>query len=263
VRATKLLALACALVLSASAAAAPPAWRVVHRIDSMTDRDIAQAMVTNQEGVSLAVYRHATPAAVWVTFRLPDGNADVLDHDKLIMLRIDKTAPIDVSGLRNWQRDFQVIAVESEPKWVQFSAAMADTVSYADRVPRLVRRLQSGSQVVVRYYLFTGGYQETTFPLAGAKHAIAEAVGVSESWDTAAADQADQLDAAKVAASDAHMWALHRCGDSAPQQCITRIGDCMRAMVTPDRRLQLVEDLESLSVPELATLAQCFSAVGR
>lgn len=116
----------------------------------------------------------------------------------------------------------------------------------------------------MRYYLFTVGYQETTFPLAGARRAIAEAVGVSESWDTAAVDQADQLDAAKVVASDAHSDALHRCeAGSQAQQCITRIGDCMRALVTADRTLQLVEHLESASVAELGTLAQCFSAVGR
>ena len=251
------------------------AWAVSHVVDSMTDASWSKAYATSPDGSTLAVYIGGKSKEQWIEFRLAGDNFALLDDEKLIMVRVDKYEPIDVIDMRSFEKILQIVAVAAEPKWVHFDARLADA-AFPDGVPRLIRRLQGGSRVLVRYYLATGGFQETTFSLVGARKAIASALGVSETWNTQAAEEYDRLDAAREAAESELAQSLHRCSNDSSAStlaCTTREGDCMRALVTADRSVTMVESSlrgwvstipgKALSLGEYGRLAACFHALER
>lgn len=162
-------------------------WSVETHKDSMTDKIISTAVCTNSGGYSLKVYR-VDGGAVMLTFRLPDNSFDVLDA-RLPIFRIDKNEPEDSEELsklvpENFQR---------EPKWASW------VIFHGEGAPNrgTLRDLMDGTRMVLRYFLFTGGFKETSFSLVGAKRTIASAIGVPEDANSqAAAKQATYFKAA-------------------------------------------------------------------
>jgi len=172
-RATGLVLFLVGFVASSSALSAV-GWRVERKIDSMTDKELKSAYVENEDGHSLKVWQKED-GEVWATFRLADRSGDVFG-DTLPLMRIDKNEPDDLESLVRLERLLAELhqpsepRVVREPKWLHFLLAASD-VSPTTPTTNLFQWMH-GQRMVVRYYLFTGGFKETTFTLAGAKAAI-------------------------------------------------------------------------------------------
>lgn len=156
-------------------------WSVKSEVDSMTDERTHEAQTVNAGGHSLHVYRLSN-GSIGVTFRLSEQGSDVLG-DTPPPMRVDKNKPFDFDLIkslvrmnREGLRDAPIkVAYHAEPKWV--SAIVYPGKDIPDRGP--IYDLMTGKNVVVRYFLFTGGYKETSFSLVGAKEAITKAISSS------------------------------------------------------------------------------------
>lgn len=173
-----LMIVAVLLFLTVSFASASPSWRVEREVDSMTDEATARALVTNEEGHTFSVYRRPNKE-VWLSFRVSDNSSAVLSSQHLPIWRVDKFAPHDMSA-RKLGPQLQAMIGEvtaEEPKWVH--RLLWHGIEEEGRAPGL-RELMEGRQLRVRYFLFTGGFKETVFPLSNAKQSIANALEISE-----------------------------------------------------------------------------------
>lgn len=156
------------------------AWRVEQERDSMTDAVLRSAVVSSPEGHVLRVWR-ATTGDVWATFRLSDRSLDVLGGE-LPMYRVDRNEAKELAFTLKLENLLASLGqpkhlLSKEPKWVQWQ--MLDGGG-GNEIPRTTNlgELMIGSKVIFRYYLFTGGFKETTFSLDGAQAAIADACQV-------------------------------------------------------------------------------------
>jgi hypothetical protein len=180
------------LVIAIAPVLARADWVVDVHQDSMTDEIISSAICVNPEGFTLQVYR-VKSGAVWATFRLPDTNSDVFSK-KMPIMRVDKLAPDDLGDAATIMPEL----IQQEPKWVSWR------IFHGEGAPDRgsLRDLMDGTKVVFRYYLFTGGFKETSFLLANAKTMIASALGVPVVADSnAAAKQAAFIKASEEATS--------------------------------------------------------------
>lgn len=151
-------------------------WQLRTEVDSMTDRERKVASIRNDTGHSLSVYR-MPDGSIWANFGLPKSNAEVLSSTQWPIYRVDKRTPRDLDAERRLQRLVRGITsrVTLEPKWINFMVWNGKVD--AGRSEELIE-LSDGTAVTFRYFLFTGGYSETTFPLQGAAPAIAEAIDI-------------------------------------------------------------------------------------
>lgn len=205
---------ATALVVVLTVVPAQADWKVDIRQDSMTDEIIASAIIANSEGFTLQIYR-VKSGAVWATFALPDASVDVLSQ-RMPIMRIDKLEPDDLGDAATIRPEL----IQREPKWVSWR------IFHGDGAPDRgsLRDLMDGTKALFRYYLFTGGFKETSFPLLNAKSAIASALGVPEASDPEAA-------AKQAALSDAVEEALARCmampDAGAMKECMDEYVQCL------------------------------------
>lgn len=149
-------------------------WRLEVRRDSMTDETKRSAVVMNDGGHSLTVYR-AGDGRAWLTFRLSPGTAEILASNRGPMMRIDRWPAHDLDGSRKLTESLGMAMYSYEPKWINVVIwhGRAD-----EGMGTQVAQLMHGRQVVVRYYLMSGGHKETSFALRGAAPAIAQALGI-------------------------------------------------------------------------------------
>lgn len=191
-------------------------WTVEKRVDSMTDREIRLAVSTNAEGFLLQFYRN-TDNSVWATFRLPDTGSDVLGSDAPVY-RVDKHPPTTIGP----QSPLLPSSFEVKPKWLNWLVFHGD--GPANR--GTLRDIMEGTRVIFRYFLFTGGYKETSFSLVGAKAVIADALGVPAEVDSAAAAREEAFVQATSEMTD-------RCQKvskdlSAFAECLKKHSDCLK-----------------------------------
>jgi len=166
----------------------------------MTDETRKSAVVINEDGHSLSIYRHSS-GAVWANFSLSSKSFDQLAPQKPPVFRIDKNEPHDVLLEKRLQEmGSGVQAFAWEPKWVNFLVWHGKE---AEGRSKMLNELMQGTSVVFRYYLFTGGYKETTFSLSGAGPAIPEALGIPPVADPAVSENAEAFRAELLAARKA------------------------------------------------------------
>lgn len=187
------------LVFAATSSLA--AWQVTTIKDSMTDETRRTAVVVNENGHSLSVYRQPS-GTVWANFSLASKSVDQLTLQKPPVFRIDKNEPNDVVD----QKRLQAISASGiqafawEPKWINFLVWHGEE---AHGRSKTLNELMQGTSAVFRYYLFTGGYKETTFSLQGARPAIAEALGIPQVADSAVTVNAEAFKTEFLAATTA------------------------------------------------------------
>lgn len=152
--------------------AAAAGWAVETERDSMTDQVRKSATIRNASGFKLSFYRVAD-ASVWMLFALPTDSADVLGSP-LPMYRIDKLKPNNMEESKEQSRLLKKPMFQAEPRWVN------ERVWHGQGEPTtgILRDFMEGQSVTFRYWLFTGGYKETTFDIRGGKSALADALGV-------------------------------------------------------------------------------------
>jgi len=173
-------------------------WQLRAEVDSMTDRERKVASIRNDTGHSLSIYR-LPDGSVWANFGLPKTNTEVLSSAQWPIYRVDKRTPRDLDSERRLQRLVRGYASRAtlEPKWINFMVwnGKAD----AGRSEELIE-LSEGTAVTFRYFLFTGGHSETTFPLHGAAPVIAEAIDISGNLKSGELQRIEALSSAIKAA---------------------------------------------------------------
>lgn len=151
-------------------------WNVETKTDSMTDEKRRTAKILNSAGHSLSIYRHSS-GAVWVNFSLSNRSLEQLSPDKPPSFRVDKNEPHDIADDKRIQEmDVGLQAYAWEPKWINFLIWHGKE---SEGRSTTLDQLMLGKSILFRYYLFTGGYKETTFNLDGAGPAIARALGIA------------------------------------------------------------------------------------
>lgn len=165
------------VVMLTTQAANSAEWRLQTEVDSMTDHERKVAIIRNDTGHSLSVYR-MPDGTVWVNFGLPKSNVEVLSSTQWPIYRVDKLTPRDLDTERRLQRLVRDLSSSTtlKPKWINFMVWSGKID--AGRSEELIE-LSDGTAVTFRYFLFTGGYSETTFSLQGAAPVIAEAIDIS------------------------------------------------------------------------------------
>lgn len=150
-------------------------WIVERETDSMTDEVSLKAVTRNADGFELSVSRLQGAQRVYGTFRLPRQNTEVLEAEQPAMYRVDKTDAVTLKVDDTFDELVGRKSVITEPKWVHFILwhGEDETVQAGGSLGQFM----AGESVVFRYFLFTGGFKETTFSLDGAGDAIAEAIG--------------------------------------------------------------------------------------
>ncbi|MBT3044253.1 MAG: hypothetical protein KME67_15435 [Candidatus Thiodiazotropha sp. (ex Codakia orbicularis)] len=156
-------------------------WTVTKRVDAMTDEVRKSAIIKNKLGHTFSIYRISPDGEVWGNFALAEGTFDQVDWKKPPIYRIDKHKPNDLESKKRLQEmGLGIHAYEWEPKWVNFLMWHGkEDEGLSDSLVQLME----GKRVVFRYYLGTGGFKDTSFPLKGSSSAIAEAIGISAKVD--------------------------------------------------------------------------------
>lgn len=135
------------------------------------------------------------------------------------MYRVDKNEGHDLETERRvTERGLRVPLYAWEPKWVNFRVWHGRETEGRSRD---LKELMTGSSVVFRYFLSTGGYKETTFSLAGAGPAIADALGIALYPDSEARAGAFRA---------AHRGAFRTCRQDMRtfRACFERLASCER-----------------------------------
>lgn len=158
-------------------------WVIKSRTDAMTDKVKKTAVVSNPAGHSFSIYRISEDGAVWGNFALSEKSLDQVDWSKPPIYRIDKNEPFDMDVLKKTSEipGVDLKLYEWKPKWVNF---MLWHGKKSDGVADDLRKLMIGKEIVFRYYLFTGGYKDTSFSLKGAGPVISKTIDVSEKEDS-------------------------------------------------------------------------------
>jgi hypothetical protein len=144
------------------------AWELESKVDSMTDEARSMATIRNGEGHSFSVYRQKD-GTVWALFSLSSKSAQTLSPKTMPIIRVDKYPPNDFMH----DADLQALLARLrgttptptyfwEPKWVHAKLWHGDD---AESRATIVDQLGQGKTLLVRYYLFTGGYKETSFAI--------------------------------------------------------------------------------------------------
>jgi len=150
---------ACALLFSGGESRAQ--WRVVAEVPAGLETPTEIAMVENDSGHSLRIYRDAQDVRGVFAIR---GGFDTVNEDSCPTYRVDDRRPARLS--------YQKESCRIDGKRVHFT--LGDPA--APRNGEL-RQLMNGSSIVIRYRLRAGHYRETEFTLLHSKYALGTAVG--------------------------------------------------------------------------------------
>jgi len=141
--------------------AAPAQWRVAQDTPEGSSARIDVAMVENESGHSLTLYRDDRQVVRGaLTIR---GGFDTIDPGACPTYRVDERAPNSVT--------FAGERCRILPKQARFTLGPA-----GEARNQQLRRIMNGSRLVFRYRLGNGTYRETAFTLRGSKYALTTAI---------------------------------------------------------------------------------------
>ncbi len=147
-------------------------WEIKREVDSMADEEEISAVLFNDEGYMLRLYT-LDSGEFFCTFSLPANSLDVLSNTQAPMYRVDKNEPCDLNLKVKWQEMVgEKTLYQQEPKWCNFILSIK-----LDKIEDIFGGLEEfakGERIVFRYWLFTGGYKETSFIISGAGKVISE-----------------------------------------------------------------------------------------
>jgi hypothetical protein len=157
-------------------------WTVNEEIDSMTDATKKKATITNAEGHIFSIYRVSPGGKVWGLFRLSPESLDLLATDHLPMFRVDKNDPNDLMDLVRVTEIMQRLKTPmtfytQEPKWINFQLWPGDNIEgICGSSGKKFAEILNGKNLVIRYWLFAGGFKETEFDIHDGKEPILKAI---------------------------------------------------------------------------------------
>lgn len=132
-------------------------WRVVQETPPGVDRRIDIAIIENESGHNLRLYKDGTQNLRGI-FTIREG-FDTIDPGACPTYQVDQREPKRV-GLEEARCHIL-------PKRAEFSLGMTDLSNNRD-----LRRIMNGSNITFRYRLGSGNYRETEFTLRGSKYAL-------------------------------------------------------------------------------------------
>ena len=196
-------------------------WGVEKRVDAMTDEVKKTARVENEFGHTFSIYRLTKDGPVWGNFSLSKEMFDQVDWEKPPIYRVDKNKPINLSDMKQLHKmGVGVSAYEWTPKWVNFLIWHG---KQAEGIATELVQLMEGEKVVFRYFMFTGGYKDTSFSMKGAASAISEAIGINPEIDHAAQQGSEEFKKALIDETT-----LCRQNMSTFKSCFTTVNDCRK-----------------------------------
>ena len=153
-------------------------WKIEKEVDSMTDKKTTSAVLFNDEGYKLRLYT-LDSGEFFCAFALPADSLDVLSHSQAPMYRVDKNIQQDLNSLAEMQENFIKSDIPAklyshEPKWCNFVLSAVEKKNRDTISGWVLEEFAKGEKIVFRYWLFTGGYKETSFSISGADKAILE-----------------------------------------------------------------------------------------
>jgi len=155
-------------------------WVKNQKIDSMTDKEEKHAMIVNNEGHSFSIYRVGEGGKVWAQFRLASTSLDQLSVDQLPMYRVDKNEAQDLMELIRVTKLMKRLGTPmtfytQKPKWINFQI-WTGSESVCGPSGKKMAEVLDGSKLVIRYWLFTGGFKETEFDISSGRSVILDAI---------------------------------------------------------------------------------------
>lgn len=194
--------LAVAIIASLASGLAPSAqaesWANVEFRDPTNAEVVPAAIVTNDQGFSVAFFRSKDGKVRW-TLGLPKSSFDsIKTSERVAAFRVDDRDATDLIV-----SPYEDTIVLGRFVWASLWHGDGPTPTRG-----ILRNLLDGRILAVRFYLDNGGSADTTFDLAGAADSIAPALGISAQADP-------ELLARELDRSDAILKALTAC-DTAP-----------------------------------------------
>jgi hypothetical protein len=195
-------------------------WRITESADAMTDKVSRSAMTASKEGPIFSI-RRREQGDVWATFGIPDRLGEILDADLGIMFRVDKNQAVEVRKNARLERLVEKPLVLLSARWISWRiwAEKGDI----NRGP--VRSIMEGQELLIRYFTLDGGSRDVRFDLSGAKHVIAQVLGVPPDADPVAAASENEL-------LEVHRAMLDLCPPSMSrsqfQSCLRRNNECRK-----------------------------------
>jgi hypothetical protein len=162
------------LVIGLPVAATAAEWVVEDHVDATTNEIKKTAIVENESAYSFSVYRVSPGASVWGRFALSGNMIDQVDWEKPPIYRIDNHEPTPLEGVRKLE-EVGIPAYSWQPNSVAFRIWHGNE---SQGVSEDIVHLMEGDEVVFRYFLRTGGFEETAFSLNGANSAIPKAIDI-------------------------------------------------------------------------------------
>ncbi len=170
-------------------------WQVETFTHSATETQSQSAMVRNEEGFELAIFK-SDKGVVWMDFSLSDYDFDELSQNQLPRFQIDDQKPVQMI------RGFVATIVPEDEGINAIVVSDSETIStdkdfsvnhiVTERLPERVicpifqgesrphlgtlEALQEGSQITFSYTLLDGTKGQTAFTLNGAKEALNKTV---------------------------------------------------------------------------------------
>jgi len=166
-------------------------WQVETFTHSATETESSSAMVRNEDGFELAIFK-SNKGIVWMDFSLSDYGFDELSQNELPQFQIDDQKPVQMirgfvativpedeginvivvsdSETISTEKDFSVnhIVTERLPERVICPIFQGESRPHLGTLEALV----SGQQITFKYTLIDGTKGQTQFTLNGAKEAL-------------------------------------------------------------------------------------------
>lgn len=184
---TKIVIFCICLSLSIKVFAKQDVWQVSYESDAMTDKVTGYARTINAKGYKLMFYRDADNK-VWLNFSLPPSSSNQISYKRAPMIRVDKHTAYDIDPIHKVLDDKSYY--QWEPRW--FNLYIWAGVEEDGR-SKIFENIMSGNSILIRYYLTTGGYEETSFSLNGAAEKIAAALKINANPDSTTIEKVTKL----------------------------------------------------------------------
>lgn len=152
-------------------------WKLVSRVDAMTDKSEKEAFITSDEGHRLTILRRGDNT-VWMYLKLSGMNQFGI-QDKLI-LRVDKNDPVDFGDSLDKisaKLSMPIKTWEWNPDLIGFRAWHGESRDGCGYIKQLI----NGSRLVIRYHPNESTYKDIFFNIGNNPKAISEALNLDAS----------------------------------------------------------------------------------
>ncbi|RWE12437.1 MAG: hypothetical protein EOS61_14940 [Mesorhizobium sp.] len=206
------VAMIATLVSSLAFSAEAEGWANVEIQDPTNAEVVTAAIVTNDQGFSIAIFRSKDGKVRW-TLGLPKSSFDsIKTSERVAVFRVDDHDATDLN-----------VSPGDEDTRVLGRSVLALLWHGSGPTPTrgILRNVLDGRTLTVRFYLDNGGSADTNFDLAGAADSIAPALGISAQADP-------ELLARELDRNDAILKALTAC-ETAPSLalCQKTVRSCL------------------------------------